>query len=83
MDANLKAKIRQWKSGMEAGNQFVLEEKRRLTPAERIRMFEAFLADHAQIGISKERPEDRAHKTPYHVIQEQVSARSPRRLPSN
>jgi len=83
MDPELKAKIRQWKAGMEAGNRFVLDEKRRRTPAERWLMLEAFLGDHAQFGIQKEKPADRVHKTPYCEVQERLLARSSGRLPSN
>ena len=81
MDPELKAKIRQWKVGMEAGNRFVLEEKRRRTPAERWTMLEAFLADHAQIGIRREKPADRVHKTPYYEVQERLLARASGRRP--
>ena len=83
MDPELKAKIRQWKAGMEAGNRFVLEENRRRSPAERWTMLGAFLADHAEIGIRLEKPADRVHKTPYHEVQERLRARSSGRLPSN
>lgn len=83
MNPELKAKIRQWKVGMEAGNRFVLEDKRRRTPAERWIMLEAFLQDHAHLGIRKEKPADRVHKTPYSEVQERLLARSSGRLPSN
>jgi hypothetical protein len=80
MDQVVREQIRQWKAGMEAGNEFVLEEKRRRTPAERWLMHEAFLADHADIGIRQEKPEARVHKLTYREFQERVLARSTRRF---
>ena len=83
MDPELKAKIRQWKAGMEAGNQMVLEEKRNRTPAERMRLLQAFLDGHGQIAIAASKPEARLHKMPYSEIQARMSAHYAKRNAGN
>ncbi|MFZ4508454.1 MAG: hypothetical protein ACOYON_12240 [Fimbriimonas sp.] len=75
----LRAQIRQWKAGMEAANRFALEEARRRTPAERLQNHQNFLAGHAQIGLAREKPEDRIHRIPYHELQERWLAGSAKR----
>jgi len=80
MDAELKAKIRQWKAGMEAGNEFVLEQKRNQTPEQRMKGLMAFLGSHAYIGIDREKPDRRTHRMPYGEIQERLRDRHTERI---
>ena len=75
----IRARILQWKTGMEAANRFGLIESRRQTPEERLRNHQTFLGGHAQIGLAVERPEDRLHYVTYHELQERYLAARARR----
>ena len=78
MDRIVREQVRAWKAGMDLHNQMVLEEKRNQTPAERMDGLMAFLRSHAYIGIERERPEQREHRTPYSEVQERLRDRHPR-----
>ena len=65
---------------MDADNELVLEEKRNRTPAERMRLLQAFLVGHGQIGLARRKPESGFHRMPYSEVQERLSARYPKRI---
>jgi len=79
MDQVVREQVRAWKAAMDADNELVLEEKRNRTPAERMRLLQAFLAGHGQIGITRSKPESRFHRIPYSEVQERLRARYPER----
>jgi hypothetical protein len=83
MDPELKAKLRQWKAGMDLHNTIVLEEKRNQTPAERMNGLIAFLSSHAYIGIEREKPERRTHGIPYSEVQERLRDQHPEHICGN
>ncbi len=80
MDPELRAKVRHWKAAMDADNELVLEEKRSRTPAERMRLLQAFISGHGQIVIARSKPESRTHRMPYSEVQERLRDRHPERI---
>ncbi|MBX7132080.1 MAG: hypothetical protein K1X67_05305 [Fimbriimonadaceae bacterium] len=76
----LRERVRQWKAGMDELNRLEFEVARSRTPAERFRNHQAFLEGDAQLGLSRAKPDDYVHRTPYHEIQERWLARHPQRL---
>jgi hypothetical protein len=80
MDRVVREQIRAWKSAMHAHNELVLEEKRSRTPAERMRLLQAFLAGHGQIGLARRKPESGVHRMPYCEVHERLGARYPKRI---
>ena len=77
MDQVVREKVRAWKAGMEEHNKLVLEEKRGRTPAERMRLLQAFLDGHGQIGVARRKPESSIHRMPYSEVQERLRGRHP------
>ena len=63
---------------MDADNERVLEEKRNRTPAERMRLLQAFIEGHGQIAIARSKPESRLHRMPYSEVQERLCDRHPK-----
>ena len=75
-----RARIQQWKAGMDGANRLDLEVARQRTPAKRFENHQAFLDGDARYGLACSKPEHRIHKTPYHEIQERWLARHPQRI---
>jgi hypothetical protein len=80
MDQVVRERVRAWKDAMDADNERVLEEKRKRTPAARMRLLQAFLAGHGQIGLERRKPESGLHRMPYSEVQERLRARYPERF---
>lgn len=83
MDQVVREQIRAWKAAMDADNEVVLEIKRNRTPAERMRLLQAFLDGHGQIGLNRRKENSSAHRMPYGEIQERILARHSERISSN
>ncbi len=69
-----RVRVRAWKAGMEARNREALEEKRRRSPAERLRLLDAFLREHGQWVLARRDMAARVHRLPYAEVQRRVLA---------
>lgn len=79
MDHVVREQVRAWKSSMDADNERVLEEKLSRTPAERMRLLQAFIEGHGQIAIARSKPESRIHVMTYREIQDRLRDKHPER----
>ena len=74
MDALVKEQIRRWKAAIDADNERALEEKRCRTPAERLRLLQAFLDGHGNIVLQPNAAVDEDRERVLEEIRRRTSA---------